>query len=150
MCRIKWVTLQVALIDDAVPQLFAFSRAWICPRVVLYLSTDKLALLNLTFLVADGALTSGDFLVGPPVLHHLKVNTCTFLERNRASLDGTDCLNVSGSTHDRNLKPSLIGRLTKADKGEEKFRRSMNYFDVREAADEFPDPYLLDFMDNDS
>lgn len=62
------VTLQAALMDGEAAQTFKFYRTWSCSRVVLQLGVGKFALLNVTFLVADGNLSTGDPIIGLPVL----------------------------------------------------------------------------------
>ena len=97
MSRIKPVVLQVALTDGGKPQTFTMSCTWTCPRVILHLAGGKLALLNVKFLVADGDFATGDLIIGFPALRHLKVDTRKLLERNRKSLDGTDCAGADRS-----------------------------------------------------
>ena len=156
MSRIKPVVLQVALTDGGKPQTFTMSRTWTCPRVILHLAAGKLALLNVKFLVADGDLATGDLIIGLPVLRHLKVDTRTLLERNRKSLDGTDCAVVEGITHSD--APVQIGQISQAppyssdkkSRSANEHRPTANYFENRSAADEFPNPYLMDSITAES
>ena len=78
---IEPVRLQVALKtgknDKA--QTFRFSRSGMVPRTVLHLSAGQLALINVSFLIADDDLTCEDLLIGLPVLRHLQVDTKTLL-----------------------------------------------------------------------
>lgn len=145
---IKPVKLQVALKDGDQAQEFTCVRPWKRPRVVLQLAAGKLALLNVTFLVTDGDLSSDDLLIGLPLLRHLCVDTRTLLERNSASLDGTDCNDVPGATTDDACTP--IGRLVKTtaeiNPGRDKNRPRANYYETRATGDEFPNPYLLEPM----
>lgn len=100
---------------------------------MLHLLAEKLALLKLTFLSADGDLASDDLSIVPHVLRHLNADVLILLERNRASLNGTerkrasldstDYSNVADSMPDG--KTSLIGHLAKAENGKEKVQRSM-------------------------
>lgn len=53
MTKIDKVSLQVALKDAYCAQSFTFSRTWTPPRTVLRLTAGPLALVNVTFLVAD-------------------------------------------------------------------------------------------------
>lgn len=58
------------------------------------LSSERMALANITFLVADDDLACEDILIGLPVLENMGIDSCTLLERNRAVIDGTDCAEV--------------------------------------------------------
>ena len=84
------VKLQVSLKAGDEAHSFCFSRTWTVPRTVLHLASGRLALRNITYLVADDEIACEDLLIGLSVLRHLKVDTKTLLETNRASLDGTD------------------------------------------------------------
>lgn len=55
------------------------------------LCSGRLALRNISFLVSDAVLSSEDMIIGLPVLQHLGIDSRTLLERNRATLHGTDC-----------------------------------------------------------
>lgn len=79
--------------------------------MVLHLSAGQLELLNVKFLVADGYLSTGDFIIGHPLLQHLRVDTRTLLEENRAALDGTDCSDVQNITAGQH-KSRQVGGLT--------------------------------------
>lgn len=85
------VHIQVAIKSDSEPSTFTFSRIWQVPRLILELASGRLALRNISFLVADSELAAEDLLIGLPVLKHLGIDSKTLLERNRATLDGTDC-----------------------------------------------------------
>lgn len=85
------VRLTVALKAGEEAQTFLFSRSCLAPRTILHLASEKLALVNITFLVADDDLPCEDLLIGLPVLQHLKIDTRTLLENNRAELGGADC-----------------------------------------------------------
>lgn len=61
-------------------------------------------LLNVRFLFADCDLFEGDLIIWLPVLSHLLVDTRTLLERNRASLDGTDRAEVQGIKSHQDLQ----------------------------------------------
>ncbi len=87
--RITPVKIQVDLSAGGEAQELSFYTTWTCPRIFLHLAAGQLALFNVRFLVADGVLSSGDLIVGLPVLQHLKVDNRTLLEKDRASLDGT-------------------------------------------------------------
>ena len=60
----------------------------------MQLAPGQLALANLSFLVTDDDMACEELFIGLPVLLHLQVDTRTFLENNRAVLDGADCSNV--------------------------------------------------------
>ena len=88
------ITIQVELTSSDQAEAFKFSRVWKVPRLVMELSSGRLALTNISFLVSDAALSREEMLIGLPVLQHLGIDSRTFLERNRATLDGTDCSSV--------------------------------------------------------
>ena len=152
MSRIKPVVLLVALTDGGKPQTFTMSRTWKCPRVIFHLSAEKLAVLNVKFLVADGDLATGDLIIVLPVLRHLKVDNRALPEQNRKSLDGTDCAVVEGITESD--APVQIGQISqvptdssdKKSRSANEHRLTANYFENRSAADEFPNPYLMNSM----
>lgn len=160
MAKITPITLQVALKSGANAETFTFSRSWTPPRLVLKLSAGPLALLNVRFLVADADLAVEDLLIGLPVLRHLGVDTKTLLEERRDLLDGTDCnlhhLDVGTSKMGR-VSRLMIARLNRLSdctgniSGPEHGNRdtSVNYYDVREEMDPFPDASLLDPADAD-
>lgn len=107
---IDTVSIEVALKKDTLAEVFHFSRVWNVPRLVLQLSSGRLALKNVSFLVADDELSCEDLLIGLPVLHQLELDTRTLLERNRAILDGTDCSSVGNPaavTLPRRARPVL-------------------------------------------
>lgn len=112
MRRIQPVVLQVLLWDEDKQQEFTFSSSWTFPRVVHKLAAGQLELRNVNCLMADGYLTSGDLIICLLVLRYLRVHTKTLLERNRASLDRTDCSEVRGISTEE--PPRKIGRLSKA------------------------------------
>lgn len=106
---IEPVQIQVALKEGEEADVFTFSRTWLVPRLVLELSSGRLALRNVSFLVADKDLSCEDLLIGLPVLRHLEIDSRTMLERNRAILDGTDCSSVGITTATDNV--GTLGRL---------------------------------------
>lgn len=115
---------------------------------MLHLVAGQLDLLNVTFLDPDGDLSTGDLIIGLPVLRHLRVDTRTLLERIRATLDGTDCGEVQGITDDRHKQQ--VGRLVNVtyEKGARTPRNfsnrpHSNYYTSRVDEDEFPDPSRL-------
>lgn len=87
---------------------FTLSRKWLVPRIILQPSMGKSALTNISFLVADEALSCEDILIGLPVLRHLKIDIRTILESHRESLDGMDCSKVGNPT---TLAQGSVGRL---------------------------------------
>lgn len=95
--KIDPVRFEVALTKYN-PQSLIFSKFWTVPRTVLHLSSGKLVVLNVSFLVAGDDLTVGGILIGRPVLEHMRADTKTLLESNRASLNGTDCAEVGNPT----------------------------------------------------
>lgn len=129
------------------------------------LSSERLALTNISFLVSDAALVSEDMLIGLPVLQHLGIDLRLLLECNPAVLDGTDC---SAAPHPSVSKTcGSFGRLMIARHqrvtGQELIddsstttphappsnpkRPRENYFAHKFDEDPFPDPNLLDLDD---
>lgn len=97
--KIPMMEIQLPLKNtDSKPIVFSCQRTWTVPRTILSLSSGRLALCNISYLVVDGELTDDQLLIGLPVLQHLKVDTRTLLERHKKSLDGTDCLSVGNPT----------------------------------------------------
>lgn len=80
MTKIDKVSLQLALKDADRAQLFTFSQTWTPPPTVLRSAAGPLALVNVTFLVADANLAAEDLLIGLPVLRHLGVDSKALLE----------------------------------------------------------------------
>ena len=99
---IKKVELSVALKKGDTAHVFSFSRVWHVPRTILQLSSGNLAVLNVSYLVADDELVDEGLLIGRSVLEHLKVDTKRSLEENRESLDGTDFASVGYRTIPKN------------------------------------------------
>lgn len=74
---IETVRLKVALTKKDETTQFPFSRAWTVPSTVLHLSSGRLALKNIKFLLDDddNTMVCEDLLIGLPVLRHLRVDT---------------------------------------------------------------------------
>lgn len=159
MKKIPTVEVSVALKKGDEAQAFKFSRTWTVPRTVLNLPSGKLAVLNVSFLVADDDLACENALIGHPVLEHMKVDTKTLLDENRERLDGIDCGSVGNPT--RATTGGYVSRLMGARyNGEidkpascqptiDASRPKVNYFESRNEEDPFPDPALLDPEMND-
>lgn len=156
------VAIQVALTASDKPESFTFSRVWKVPRLVMELSAGRLALNNISFLVADANLSCEDVLVGHPVLKHLGIDSRTLLERNRASLDGTDCSTVDHPTVSSacgSLGRLCIARLQRTHGAEpvstvsdspptlSSDRPRGNYYAHKFDIDPFPDPSLISLHD---
>eukprot|EP00178_Gracilaria_changii_P000257 TRINITY_DN1027_c0_g1_i1.p2 TRINITY_DN1027_c0_g1~~TRINITY_DN1027_c0_g1_i1.p2 ORF type:complete len:1106 (+),score=114.18 TRINITY_DN1027_c0_g1_i1:5972-9289(+) len=153
------VSLPVALKKDGKQdaERFTFSRTWTVPRTILHLASGTLALMNISFLISDDDLACEHLLIGEPVLHHLRVDTHTLLDNNRFALNGSDCSTVGNPTSTKAsgyVSRLMIARLndphpapnpTKIDPA----RRRVVYDIVRQEADPFPDPALLDPIDAD-
>lgn len=156
--KIPPISLQVALKDGDDPQKFTFSRTWTPPRTVLLLSAGPLALVNVTFLVADADLSVEDLLIGLPVLQHLGVDTKTLLEERRDLLDGSDCSSIGAAntgTPGGQVSRLMIARLNRVpnshvstDNPSVDTRPRVNYFKVKEEEDPFPDSSLMDPVDS--
>jgi len=153
--KIQPVKFEVALTRDKQPQEFTFSKVWTVPRTVLHLSSGKLAVLNISFLVADDDLTAGGILIGRPVLRHMRVDTKTLLESNRDALDGIDCANVGNPTVAENrghVSAIMSQRASEVEKFipiQDPLRPRVDYFQSRKEIDPFPDASLLDRLDAD-
>lgn len=148
------VRLQVALKkEEQEAQTFSFSRTWTAPRTILHLASGQLALVNIKFLVADDDLACEDLLIGRPVLHHLQIDTKTLLELSRKSLDGTDCSNVGRLTlanrggYVSRIMVSRLNHIRTEEKDLDPDHPRINYFTARSEPDPFPDPSLLDPLD---
>lgn len=155
MRSIAPVQSKVALIASDEAQSFCFSRTWTVLRTVLHLASRRLALRNLTYLIAHDDLACEDLFIGLPVLQHLKVDSKILLESNRASLDGTDCTLIPHSTAPvrgvvSRLMISGMSRLPgnglRRDSAHFSQRVHVNYFTVRTEEDPFPDPSVLDLF----
>lgn len=57
-----------------------------------------MALINITYLLADDELACEELLIGRPVLKDLQIDSISLLENNRAILDGADCSHVGNPT----------------------------------------------------
>ena len=155
---IDTVRLQVALSQkDEEPRMYAFSRAWSVPTTVLNLSSGRLALKNLRFLIPDDAVASEDMLIGRPVLRHLRVDTKTLLEERVSSLDGTDCSpDLLPKANGGHVSRLMLARLNRVNNDEvdtpptaDPTRPKVNYFSARAEEDPLPDPSLLDPIDEE-
>lgn len=158
------VTIEVALRQGKNTQSFTFSRSWLAPRLVLHLSSGRMALCNISFLVADDDLACEDLLIGLPVLQHLRIDSKTLLENNRATLDGTDCAEVGNptATHIGRVGHFMVARTMRVKGNSYKHgieygqrsaqpsrdRPRVHYDEARSAPDPFPDPSLLDPLDD--
>lgn len=152
---IKPVSIQVPLTAEEKPKTFDFSRQWTVPRLVLNLSSGRMPLTTITFLVADDDLACEDILIGLPVLEHMEIDSRTMLERNRAVLDGTDCANIGNPSAFG--ASGVLGRLIlsreertygdqTASAGAEPpdpDRPRQDYFANQQDDDPFPDPDLI-------
>lgn len=156
MSAIPPVHLRVALQESEKTAKFSFSRKWTVPRLVLELSSGRMALLNITFLVADDELDCEDLLVGLPVLQHLGIDTrtLTLLERNWNTLSGTDCLSIKPTTDAHGCGAFgrlILDRQGNVDAGTTETRENKvdpgrlrtDYDALRTEADPFPDPSLI-------
>lgn len=153
------VHLQVAPRKSEDAALFSFSRTWTAFRTLLHLAAGQLALANVTYLVADDELACEDPLPGLPVLRHIHVDTKPLLETTRTALDGADCSFVgTPAIGDRSgrLSRMMVDRLnsivpqhptTTPQLSESRPR--VDYNTAHNDLDPFPDPSLLDPIDDD-
>lgn len=128
------------------------------------------------YLVADAILAAKDLLNGLPVLHYLGVDTKTLLEEHHDALDETDFLTVKMTNHGGNtgcVNRLIVSRLNRVsndavvanDEAEPTTTSSpdttpdtqpkpsrgefVDYVQVREEQDPFPDASILDLLDED-
>lgn len=128
-------------------ELFILSRTWTVPRITLNLSSRPLALLNLTFLVADDGLASEDILIGQSILRNLKVDPTHVLEQKREVLNGVDCSHVGSTTISGGgsyVSRIMIARENHINNSDSK---GLEYYEIRTYTDPFHDPSLLDPID---
>lgn len=176
---IDTVIIKVALKKEKQAEVFHFSRVWTVPRLVLQLSSGRLALKNVSFLVAYNELSDEDLLIGLPFLHHLELDTRTLLEMNRAIPDGTDCSSVgnpAASSKAGSLGHLVIARLNQvnetvletsveatesSDSDDERNEATSNkrkldpnrlrsdYYKNRREVDPFPDSDVVEILTDD-
>lgn len=84
--RIMLVTIRVALGQEEKEQEINFSRSCTSPRTTVQLSSGQLALTNISYLVADDHLCWEDILLGLRVLHNLRIDSQSLLERSATLL----------------------------------------------------------------
>lgn len=78
---------------------FTFSCVRHAPRLVLELSSDRLALRNVVSMVSNELLASDEILISLPVLCHSEIDSRTLLERNCTKSGGKNCCKVSLPFH---------------------------------------------------
>lgn len=105
MAKIASIRLQIAVTDGIDARKFTFSRTWIVLRTIGKLGGGPLAHLNVEYLVAYTDLSVEDLLLGLMVLHHLGVDTNTFLKERRDLLDGSDCSSIKSSDQKQKTGP---------------------------------------------
>jgi len=140
---IKPVKLQVPLSKEATAMQFSFSRRWEIPELVMEMNSGKMALRNVSVLVADDHIVSEPLIIGNPVLRHLKVDTNSIIDSKLPELNGTDCSDVGNPI----TTGGYISRLVRHRKNQVKgdiYRPQVNYYDVQSQEDPFPDPAFLD------
>ena len=152
-------SLQVALKTGHQAQSFKFSRRWTVPRTIMHLPSGALALQNISFLVADDELACEELLIGLPVLRHLRIDSQTLLENQRATLDGTDCATVpdivpggglvSRMMISRNSDHDVQPHVTRTERSSISKRPHVNFNFSRQDDDPFEDSSLLDQVDSD-
>lgn len=161
IAKINPVELSVALKKGVDAYKFRFSRAWTVPRTTMHLPSGKLAMMNLSFLVAEGELACENIIIGRSVLEHLSIDTAMLLDRNRQLLDDTDCSAVGNPTvltgavfvsrvmtaRSNSIPNELLSdpNICKLDPA-----RPRAVFDYQWIEDDpFPNPTLLDMVDSD-
>lgn len=158
--KINPVSIKVSLTDKR--ENYTFYRVWNVPRLVMKLSSGRMALNNISFLSSDASLASEDILIDLPVLRHLGIDWCTVLESNHEQLDVTDCSTISLLSFSN--KCGSLGRLMIShlqrdddnDKGDVESSESdeeytidpnqlrSNYYRKRLDEDPFPNSNLMD------
>lgn len=161
IAKINPVELSVALKKGVDAYKCRFSRAWTVPRTTMHLPSGKLAMMNLSFLVAEGELACENIIIGRSVLGHLSIDTAMLLDRNRQLLDDTDCSAVGNPTvltgavfvsrvmtaRSNSIPNELLSdpNICKLDPA-----RPRAVFDYQWIEDDpFPNPTLLDMVDSD-
>lgn len=154
--------------------MFTFSRTWTPPRDVLKLCGGLLALLSVRYLVADAGLPVEDLLICVLVIFLFGVDTETLLEDLRNIFNGSDCSAWEPTgNNDKGgpLSQLMIARLNRIPNSAVFESRDyemqiisisisntqpipsrhefVNYFEVREEKDPFPDTSVPDRVDND-
>lgn len=114
----------------------------------MHLSSGKLALSNVWFVVADDELVCKYVLVVLPVPQYLQFDTRTLLERNRTPLDGVDCSGVDNISTDKRAEDisrmmlCRINRATKRFPAEDHHQQDERRpFFHHDAARKEPDPF---------
>lgn len=154
------VTLRVPQKSGKGAQVFKFLLSWVASRTVLQLSSERLALLDIRYLVADDYLICEVILIGLPVLRHLIIDTKTLLDANLEALDRTDCsvphvrMDNSGGYVTRAMRARLNSQQDDVPSSKfvlqrEDSRPRVSYFKARSDEDTFPVPALLDPVDYD-
>ena len=96
-------------------------------------------------------MTCEDLLIGLPVLRHLRVDTETLLEANIKSLDGTHCsLDGKPPTNMGKIGRLMTARLNRQSNDDTipaADRPKVSFHAVRIEEDPFPDPSLLEPID---
>lgn len=151
MSAIQPVTLRVALKTGSDLQRFAVSRAWGVIRTVFHLSSGRLAILNIRYLVEVDYSAGENLLIGLPVLRHLKTYLKALLDANREALDDIDCALLDDQTKSnvgcvsrvmsvRQKRQQDNGRDTSTVLPGDSSRMRVNYFMVSSREDPFADP----------
>lgn len=150
MKAIPAVRIPVALKDSGESGTFKFSRTGMVPGLVLKLSSGRMALRNVSFLVADDETACEELLVGLPVLRHLGIDSRRLLEQNWNNPDGTECTIIERSLERRSV--GHLGRLmtarlknteTPPTPNLDPQRTRAKYYDRQTEEDPFPDPFVL-------
>lgn len=86
MTAITSVHVQVALQKGSSAQPFLFSRTRLVSRVILHLSSGKMALRNISFPVCDNDLSSDDLLLRLSIPQRVQIDSRTVMEVNRSMI----------------------------------------------------------------
>ncbi|CAN8070623.1 unnamed protein product [Agarophyton chilense] len=143
--KIKPVELQVPLQKKEGGPKFTFSRRWEIPEIIMEMNSGKMALRNVSFLVADDKIISEPLIIGNTVLRHLKVDTNSIIDAKLPELTGTDCSIVGNPITSGGYISRLVRHRRNKVQGDV-FRPHVNYYEVKTQEDPFPDPSFLDLI----
>lgn len=94
--------------EDKMQSLISF-RSRLLPSLIIRTSSGQIALCNVSLLVVDNDLRCEDMLMLFPVLLHLCIDSNTWLDKYRTTLDETVCVEVGNPTIEH---MSRVGTLT--------------------------------------
>lgn len=81
MVSIGPVIIQAAIGQDSKAQTFTFSPEWSVLGLILNLPADQIAVLNISFFVADAEFLCEDLLASSLVLRYMRIDSRSLLEQ---------------------------------------------------------------------